>query len=319
MAKEERKFADDAWAFWIAGDDTSNIYLNDWINPKGNSYVDIAIHIRGVKISRSLHVYVPFVVSKEEIEDVSLFFQDKKFLQATFSAACIVDYMKNEHASEIAYNGKTMDIVHISTLDYRVSALSTGTLIEIDLESLQAYLDNDEAYFIWRIPHKSLDEVFHKHINVGNVLSRLEDLITTPVLSEKYNYSIRINEARLLPDEITKIGSFHRQKLNKAVITLSIDENYELNDAGCSRIRRLEENLYQGYLPKNCKCSDMITYQWHQDREYSVQGHFNFYYNIAKNSISRGSMFLYVVILLAIGVAGELLSDVVKALFGWNL
>jgi hypothetical protein len=147
----------------------------------------------------------------------------------------------------------------------------------------------------------------------------LKDLITTPVISEKYNYSIRINEARRLPDEITRIGSFHRQKLNKAGITISIDEKYELNDTGCNCIRRLEENLYQGYLPKNCKGSDVITYQWNQDRAYNSQGHFNFYYNIAKNSISRGSMFLYIVILLAIGVAGELLSDIVKLLFGWNL
>ena len=319
MAKEQRKFADDGWAIWIDGEDDSNVYLNDWLNPKGKSYVDIAVHIHGIKVSKALHVYVPFLLSREEIEDVSLLFQDKKFLQATFSAACIVDYKKNEHTSEIAYNGKTVDIVHISTLNYQLTALSEGTLIDVDLEGLQAYLDNDEAYFIWRMPHKSLDEVFHKRINVGNIISRLEDLITTPVISEKYNYSIRINEARRLPEEITRKGSFHRQKLNKAVITLSIDESYDLNDAGCERIRRLEENLYQGYLPKNCKCNDLITYQWNQDRDYNAQGHFNFYYNITKNSISRGSMLLYVVILLAIGVSGELLSDVVKALFGWTL
>ena len=318
MAKEQRKFADDGWAFWIDGEDTSNIYLNDWLNPTGKSYVDVAVHIRGMKVSTALHVYVPFVVSKEEIEDVSLFFQDKKFLQATFSVACIVDFMKNQHTSEIAYNGKTMDIVHISTLDYRLSSLAEGTLIEVDFTSLQDYLDNDEAYLIWRMPHKSLDEIFRKHVNVGNTVTRLRDLITTPVISEKYNYSIRINEARRLPEAITKIGSFHRQKLNKAVITLSIDENYELNDSGCNCIRRLEENLYQGYLPKNCKCSDMVTYQWHEDREYSAQGHFTFYYNIAKDSISKGSMSVYMVLLLAVGVAGELLADLVKVLIGWN-
>ena len=319
MPKKQRKFADDGWAIWIDGEDVSTVYINEWLNPKGKSYVDIAVHIHGIKVSKALHVYVPFLLSREEIEDVSLLFQDKKFLQATFSAACIVDYKKNEHTSEIAYNGKTVDIVHISTLNYQLTALSEGTLIDVDLEGLQAYLDNDEAYFIWRMPHKSLDEVFHKRINVGNIISRLEDLITTPVISEKYNYSIRINEARRLPEEITRKGSFHRQKLNKAVITLSIDESYDLNDAGCERIRRLEENLYQGYLPKNCKCNDLITYQWNQDRDYNAQGHFNFYYNITKNSISRGSMLLYVVILLAIGVSGELLSDVVKALFGWTL
>ena len=319
MAKKQRRYADDGWAIWIDGEDVSNVYFNDWLNPKGKSYVDVAVNIRGVKVSKALHMYVPFVVTQEEIEDVSLLFKDRKFLQATFSASCIVDYMKNEHASEIAYNGKTVDIVHISTLTYEISPLAEGTLISIDLEKLQPYLDNDEAYFIWRMPHKSLDEVFHKRINVGKLLGRLEDLITTPIISEKYNYSIRINEGRRLPEEITRKGAFHRQKLNKTVVTLSIDENYALNDTMCDCIRRLEENLYQGFLPKNCKCSDIVTYQWSQGREYNAQGHFNFYYNITKESISRASMLFYIVILLAIGVSGELLSDVVKVLFGWNL
>jgi hypothetical protein len=168
------------------------------------------------------------------------------------------------------------------------------------------------------MPHKSLDETFHKRINVKSLLSRLQDLITTPVVSEKYNYSIRINEARRLPDEITRISAFRRQKLNKAVITLSIDEDYELNDSGCSRIRRLEENLYQGYLPKKCKCSDLVTYQWEQEREENAQGHFTFFYNIKRDSISRGSMFLYVVLLFTIAVMGEFLADLVKLLIGWG-
>ena len=319
MPKKQRKFADDGWAIWVDGEDTSTVYINDWLNPKGKSYIDLAIRVRGVKASKCLHVYVPFVISREEVEDVSLLFQDKKILQATFSAACIVEYKKNEHTSEIAYNGKTVDIVHISTLDYQTSVLSDGTHISIDLEKLQPFLDNDEAYFIWRMPHKSLDEIFKPRANVGKVLERLRDLITTPIVSEKYGYSIRINEARLLPDEITRIGAFHRQKLKKAVITLSIDENYELNDGGCYRIRRLEENLYQDYLPKKYKCEDVITYQWHQNRDYNFQGHFNFYYSIVKNSVSQGSMFMYIVLLLAIGVVGEILADIVKALIGFHL
>ena len=311
---KKRKFAVDGWAVWIDGDDTSTVYINDWIDPKGKSYVDIAIRIRGIKVSSSLNVYVPFVVAREEIEDISLLFNDTKILQATFSAACIVDYMKNAYTSEIAYNGKTIDIVHISKLDYQVRSLTDGTLISVDFGELQHYLDNDEGYFIWRMPHKSLDEIFKPCVNMGSMLGRLRDLITTPVISEKYGYSIRINESRLLPEEITRIGTFHRQKLKKAVIILSIDESYELNDSGCYRIRRLEENLYKEYLPKGYKCEDVITYQWQQNREYNLQGQFNFYYNIIKNSISRGSMLLYMILLLAVGVFGDFISEAVKAL-----
>ena len=146
-------------------------------------------------------------------------------------------------------------------------------------------------------------------------MERLRDLITTPVVSEKYGYSIRINESRLLPEEITRIGMFHRQKLNKAVITISIDENYELNDAGCYRIRRLEENLYKEYLPSDYQAEDVITYQWNQNRENNFQGQFNFYYSITRESISKGSMFLYMILLLSIGVIGDVISNAVQALF----
>ena len=314
MPKKHRRFADDGWAVWVDGDDTSTVYINDWLDPKGRSYVDIAIRIRGIRSSKALSVYVPFSVAPDEVEDVSLRFEDTKILQATFSAACIVDYKKNDHTSEIAYNGKTVDIVHISTLDPKVERMSEGPLIRVDLLKLQPFLDNDEAYFVWRMPHRSLDEIFAHHMDVGNMLDRLRDLITTPVVSEKYGYSIRINESRLLPEAVTRIGAFHRQKLKKAVITLSLNENYEINDSGCYRIRRLEENLYKEYLPKNYKCEDVITYQWNQSRDNNFQGQFNFYYSITRDSVSKGSMLLYMILLLSIGVIGDFLSGAVRAL-----
>ena len=316
MPKKQRKFADDGWAVWIDGDDVSTIYINDWLNPKGKSYVDFAVRIRGVMASKLLSVYVPFEVKKEEIEDVSLLFNDTNILQATFSSSCIIEYKKNEHTSEIAYNGKTVDIVHISSLNYKVSPLAKGTLIAFDLVNLQPFLDNDEAYFIWRMPHKSLDEVFAPRKDMNSAMERLKDLITTPIVAEKFGYSIRINEARLLPEEITKIGAFHRQKLKKAVVTLSVNESYELNDAGAHRIRRLEENLYKDFLPKGYKSEDVITYQWQQNRETNLKGHFNFYYNVNKNSVSRGSMFLYLVLLTIVGVVGNLISDLISSLLG---
>lgn len=318
MAGKRKRYADDGWAIWVGGDDTSTVYINDWLNPRGKSYVDLAIRICGIQVSRSLHVYVPFSLEKHELDDVSLKFYDRNILQATFSAACIVDYKKNEFTSELAYNGKTIDVVHISTLDFEMKPLNKGTLISVDLESLKPFLDNDEAYFVWRMPHKSLNDIFKSRVDMGNALTRLRDLITTPVVSESYGYSIRINESRLLPEEINRIGAFHRQKLKKAIVAISIDENYELNDAGCYRIRRLEENLYREFLPADYKCEDVVTYQWNQSRDDNLMGHFNFYYNIARNSISQGSMALYVIILLAVGILSDLLSELIKILTGFG-
>ena len=107
------------------------------------------------------------------------------------------------------------------------------------------------------------------------------------------------------------MGAFHRQKMKKAVITISIHEDYELNDSGCYRIHRLEENLYEGYLPKDYNCHDIITYQWQQNRAERLKGHFSFYYTLSKNYVSRGSMFLYMVLLIAVSVLGDLIANVV--------
>ena len=316
MAKKQRKFVDDGWAIWSDGDDIFTIYLHDWLNPKGTSYVDLAIRIRNVRVSTRMRIYVPFVLSRQEIDDVSLLFDDTKILQAVFGSACIVDYKKNEFTSEIAYIGKTVDIVHISTLDYQLSPLSDGTLIDIDLKPLQPYINNDEAYFVWRMPHKSLNRLFKSRVGAGSLLTQFRDLITSPMLSEKHGYSVRVNEPRLLPEEITRVGSFHRQKIKKAVITISISEDYDINDEGCYRIRHLEEELYKGYIPDKYKTDDVISYQWHQNRELKLQGQFNFYYNITKNTINGASMTVYMILLMLLAVMGEILGDFAKTLLG---
>ena len=316
MAKKQRKFVDDGWAIWTDGDDICTIYLQDWLNPRGKSYVDLAIRIRNSRGNTRMRVYVPFDVSREEIDDVSLRFNNTKILQAIFGSACIVDYKKNEFTSEIAYIGKTVDIVHLSTLNYQISPLSSGTLIDVDFNALQPYLDNDEAYFIWRMPHKSLDNLFGSRVGAGSVMTRFRDLITSPMLSEKNGYSVRINEPRLLPEEITRVGSFHRQKIKKAVVTITVSEDYDINDEGCYRIRHLEEDLYEGYIPEKYEAEDVISYQWHQDRESNLQGQFNFYYNITKDAINGKTMTVYMILLMLLAVCGEILGDIAKTLLG---
>ena len=316
MAKKQRKFVDDGWAIWTDGDDICTIYLQDWLNPKGKNYVDLAIRIRNVKNNTRMRVYIPFAISNEDINDVSLLFNDTKILQAVFGSACIVDYKKNEFTSEIAYIGKTVDIVHISTLDYKLSPLSDGTLLDIDFNFLQPYIANDEAYFIWRMPHKSLDKLFKSRAGAGNWATQFRDLITSPMLSEKHGYSVRINESRHLPEEITRVGSFHRQKIKKAVITISVNEDYDINDEGCYRVRHIEDDLYGKYIPEKYKTDDVISYQWHQNRESNMQGQFNFYYNITRNSISAASMTIYMILLMLLAVMGEILGDFAKSWLG---
>ena len=72
---------------------------------------------------------------------------------------------------------------------------------------------------------------------------------------------------------------------------------------------------WQEYLPKDYDQDNVITYQWNQSREDHFMGHFNFYYSITRESVSKGSMFLYMILLLSIGVIGDVISNAVQALF----
>ena len=315
MAKR-KSFADDGWAIWITGEDTSTFYLNEWVNPQGKSYVDVSIRIRGVKDTHSLNLYIPFTVDKTEIEDLSHHLKNESVFRAIFSTRCILDYMKNPYTSEIAYHGKTVDLVHISCTDSTVRPLSGGTLLAVSIDALLDYLDNDEAYFMFRLPHKNLDELFRPQIDVQDAFTRLRDLLTSPVVSEKYASSVRVNESRLLPDEINQIGAFHRQKLNKVVVTLSLHEDYQVNDSNCYRIHRLEKELFGEFAPAGFDCDDAITYEWNESREKNLYGHFNFYFGIARDTISKSSMLLYMILLFVVSLMGNVLWTLLSPLLG---
>jgi hypothetical protein len=230
---------------------------------------------------------------------------------------CIIDYKKNEVASEIAYNGKTVDIVHVSAVEYSLERVSEGTLLKISFDGIFEYIDNDEVYFMFRIPHKSVTEVFRQRTKMGSFFTRIRDMIMSPIVSENYGYSARINEARLLPKEINGIGEFHRQKLKKAVVTVSIADNYEINDVSCYKIRRLEEELYKNFLPSAFDGKNIVTYQWQQSREVNLKGHFNFYFNISHNSISSGSVLIYTLIIILLNAMGSGLWDLLKTFYSF--
>ena len=315
MAKR-KSFSDDGWAIWITGEDTSTFYLNEWVNPQGKSYVDVSIRIRGVKGTHSLAVYIPFSVEKTEVADLSHHLKNESVFRAIFSTRCMFDHMKNQYTSEMAYHGKTVDLIHISCTDYTVRPLANGTLLTVPIDPLLPHLDNDEAYLMFRLPHKNLDELFQPQLDVQGAFTRLRDLLTSPVVSEKYACSVRVNEARLLPDEINQIGAFHRQKLNKAVITLSLQEDYQVNDSNCYRIHRLEKELFGEYAPAGFDCENAITYEWNESREKNLYGHFNFYFGITRDTISRSSMLLYMILLFGVSLTGNILWSLLSPLIG---
>ena len=229
-----------------------------------------------------------------------------------FNTNGMVDAEKNESTSELKYDGRTVILINLSKEILKAKRIAEGTVITAALNKIQQHITSDEAYVIFRIPHRTLDEVFTPQMNVRGSIERLKELISSPVVMQKYGYSIRINEARLLPTEINKIEVLHQQRIRKALVTISIDEEYELNDSNCYRIRRLEEDLYINYAPPGYDCSDVITYQWVEERDKNMKAHYNFYFDIVHSKISQNSVLLYVLIMLLTAVAGNAIYGLIR-------
>ena len=169
---------------------------------------------------------------------------------------------------------------------------------------------------IFRIPHKSLDAIFAPTIDVLGTFEKLKLLIMSPVISEKYGYSIRINEARLLPHEINEIEELNEQRIRKALVTISIAEDYDMNESTCYRIRRLEAELNRNYAPEGYDCRDAIIYQWVEERDFDMKAHYNFYFTMEHHTLSKFSILFYLIIVLLIGITDAIAYDLLKLIFG---
>ena len=316
MGSKKRRFADDGWALWIDGDDRSTIYLNEWINPKGRSYVDISVRVYGARETKNVNLFVPFVIEANEITDLSYMLADASALRALFNTNGKVDSEKTRYTSELRYDNRTVSLINLTNEFTKIKKISYGTVLTVDFEFIKDCITSDEAYLIFRIPHKTLDKIFAPTIDVSSMFNKINSLIQSPIISEKYGYSIRINEARLLPPEINEIQELHEQRIRKALVTISLGDEYDMNDSTCYRIRRLEAELNRGYAPEGYDCSDAITYQWVEERDSNMKAHYNFYFTMEHNEISKSSIFFYIIIVLIIGVTDGIIYDLFKQLLG---
>ena len=315
MGSKIKRFADDGWAVWIDGDEKSTVYFNEWINPGGKNYVDVGIRIYGARNAREANIFIPFEITKEEIEDLSSMLTDAEILRGVFNNSCRVNENKDSNLLDIKYGKHELNVLKLSDRSASVQKLSTGALITIGIEKMRNLLTADELYLLFRIPHKSMNAVFEKKDDMTGFVRKLHESITSPVVTEKYGYAIRINEARLLTPEISDIEALHQQNLRKALVSISISDDYELNDYSCYRIRRLEENIYGDYAPCGFDCSSAINYQWVEERDNDMKTHYNFYFDISCSTVSKKSLVLYFCIVLAVAAAGNTLYGLLCRLF----
>ena len=77
----------------------------------------------------------------------------------------------------------------------KAERVAEGTVITVALNKIQQHITSDEAYVIFRIPHRTLDEVFTPQMNVRGSIERLKELISSPVVMQKYGLFKRMDQS----------------------------------------------------------------------------------------------------------------------------
>ena len=105
------------------------------------------------------------------------------------------------------------------------------------------------------------------------------------------------------------------QRIRKALVTISLDDDYEMNESSCYCIRRLEAELNRDYAPEGYDCSNAITYRWVEECDHNMKAHYNFYFTMQHNEVSKWSMLTYLLIVLLTGALGCAMYDLLRMIY----
>lgn len=298
MKNTQYHIFNDGFAIWFTGNSQSfkfDVHINEWITFKSN-YIDIGIRIYNTTNIENGYIFIPFIFLKNDLEDKASALKDKAIACGVFNTTCEIIHPTNKALARIEYNNRIEEIIPLILLDPTLQEIENGTLIQLSFNDVITLLDVPETYIRFRIPHNSLNK--HCHLSKSNY----KTIIESPIITDKLCYTVKINEARSLPSDISYSLNKY-QKINKIIFSLFASTKYEIDDSNCYKIRHLEEHLYKSYIPKGFNCNDAIAYQWLTENK----KHYNFFIKIEVKKLSYTSILLYLSLVILLSFLGNIL------------
>ncbi|MFG1418755.1 hypothetical protein V5F38_11370 [Xanthobacter sp. V0B-10] len=251
------------------------VHLNLWrhIGKRSleSNFLDVGLLLSNTYEIGRIHLFLPTQVTKDSVRDLSKQLCDDTLLSAVFN-----DVIKVGNVYEHGGYATTRRATHYLTFhsatpgqdfvltDVRERGDNLGTSLEFSSEFCRKLHEPGEHYVRLRF---DLDESGAKDFSIKR--EGWGDFITSSVLSEEFT-ELRFNEVRNLPFKIAQRmggGDAHAFNVTSAHCFLIRDTSFELvaSHASMHKMRRMEENLWSGYLPPSLPQSDlrkMIVYHW---------------------------------------------------------
>jgi len=309
---KQETFVDDGFAIWLEGTKTrSDIHIYEWLNPKVESNIDIGIRVYDADMVNRIGVFFPFDVNKTEIIDLSAFFENKDIAEWIFNSTCDIRPLSNMPIIEIKYKNREENIIRLTSSNVCIEKYDSGTLVYFNISFFHRILTKNEIYLRFRIPHKSLNRFRIHHKSLKDLFlwikQSLKSLFESPVIKYQYNYFMRINEIRSLPEEIIRISKITEQDIQRVRVLIFCNNQYDIDKRKCYKVRQLEEHI-ASYVPDKFDCNNVITYHWVK----RFMKDYNFYFIIENEYISKKSLCIYAVIVIILSIIENILWEKIK-------
>lgn len=286
-----------------------DIYINDWlVYPTGN-YIDFGIRLYDLPNINSLYIYVPYKINLEDIQDLAPLFGNEKTARAIINTNIKIIASTSSPIIEISYSKGKDTIIFLSLLNYSLRTCENGTLISFSFDKVHTHFKDCNCYIRFRIPHKSLDRIY---------TSKKHDYkfsLNSPIITDVYQHTIRINEFRSLPIEVRQMLSTGEEPIIKAHFFLSSNDEIDINNNVCENIRPLENDLFEEYIPKTFKTQNALVYQWVK----KPSKYLSFSFKCSTSKIQILSLSIYCIIVVFLAIVANILWELLKhsPLFNW--
>lgn len=303
---KQKNYINEGFAIWLEGNKfQSDVHINQWLLPINKSFIDFGIRIYEVQEVNKIGLFIPYQVDETEIEDLCDKMYDEKVARGVFNALCTITQSSTSGIMEIEYNNRKENIIKLALLKIEIKKIDLGTIVFFDLSPIKKKITKDEIYIRFRLPHKSLSELFL--IKKPSIKLFFE----SPVIKYQYNYTLKLNEVRSLPWEVRNISNLTNQDIKKVIITASIDDKYDINNSRCYKVRQLESELFHPYVPDEFECSNVTSYSWRSE----LRKYYNFNFEINTEIISKIGLLKYAIIVVILSAIGSALWTGVTELF----
>lgn len=316
-----RSFGMAGFGIWCEGDklvsgtlSPYDIHFNLWLdycNKKSVPMLDIGIKINYVETLHQICIYLPYLISVNDIKDLGkIIVSDKKILDSVFNESYTYqelheskNYLVKDKSEKEQFIVYALDPNEKS--DILVEHCLKGTVVAINLQN-RGFVNNRNYYFRLRFTGEWLNKIIER---------KSKNLLFDSVSTENTFIDFRLNNWRSFDNpslvqrlQQKSIPQYCISKVNFFLMTNGEIDVYSLNPKS---ERKLENDIWKDYIGKKID-NVIIATQWQEKKkegDNSCIESFNVYARFRKQWCTISQILKYIMIFSVINVLYSLLYN----------